>query len=90
MNQKRQRNGRSSPSAHIEQEPRFWEALGLPEPRYEATDDGPEVDEDELRRLVRLHVGDDRAQELFRLVYTYKSWRAAYDRIARDELDTRL
>ena len=89
MNDNRKRNAQRSPSADIAQEPNFWEAMGLPAPRYEATEGGPDVDDDELRRLVRQHVGDDRADELFRLVYTYKAWREAYDRIAREELDTR-
>jgi len=64
----------------------FWEALGLPEPRYAPCDDPPEVDEDELRLLVRRYLSDERTEEVLRLVYTYKNWREAYDRILVEEV----
>lgn len=68
-------------------EPAFWQAFGLPEPRYADYDDPPEVDEDELLRLIRGYVSEERARQILELVYTYKNWREAYDRVVDVEAD---
>jgi hypothetical protein len=70
-------------------DPPFWEALDLPEPEYAECDDPPAVDEDDLRRLLHRRLSDERAQDVLRLVYTFKNWREAYDRITLEEVRKR-
>lgn len=90
MSKRSQRDSKRYTDAQRRADPAFWQVLGLPEPRYTESGDPPEVDEldqDELRRLVRGYVSEERAREVLRLVYTYKNWREAYDRIVGEEVD---
>lgn len=47
--------------------------------------DAPDVDEQLLLRLIRRELPEEHAALVYRLVYSFQSWHAAFSRLMREE-----
>lgn len=63
----------------------FWEAIGLPEPKWIECDDPPAVDFESIQLLVRKQLSERSSRMTYRLIYTYKNWYEAFKQIVGEE-----